>query len=43
VKENENENEARIEREAEVGEVINIADDEGENAGESEEIGDFLV
>jgi hypothetical protein len=38
--ENENENEARMEGEVEVGEIINIADDEGDNAGG---IGDFLA
>jgi hypothetical protein len=40
VRENENENGVRIEGEVEVGEIINIADDEGENAGE---ISDFWV
>jgi hypothetical protein len=41
---NENENEVRIEREldgeGEIGEIINVADDEGENAGG---ISDFLA
>jgi hypothetical protein len=32
-----------MEGEVEIGEIIKIADDEGGNAGESEEIGDSLV